>query len=137
MITMEQTGGFEEIVLYCLAGLVLIILGGCVYAFFRAIFTLIYSNGDDKAKSQAFWSIRYMILGLFLTVMLLFASPVLFKFMRLEGAENYKPKAIFTYMGKILTGIGRLGNIIKESQVQNQYNGDMYYDFNSATPSGI
>ncbi|MBF0932314.1 MAG: hypothetical protein HXJ92_02835 [candidate division SR1 bacterium] len=47
--------------------------------------------------------------------------------MHLQGAENYTPRQIFTYMGKILGHLGKLGNFIKDSQVQNQYNGDLYY----------
>jgi hypothetical protein len=43
-----------------------------------------------------------MILGMFFTVMLLFAAPSLLKFTHVPGAENYTAKAIFTYMGKIL-----------------------------------
>lgn len=75
-----------------------------------------------------------MILGLFLTVMLLFMAPALLRFMHLQGAERYTPKAVFTYMGKILSHIGRLGNFIKETQVNNQYNGDLYYNLDNATP---
>lgn len=134
MITLEQTGGFEEIVLYVLGGLLLVICWGCIYAFFKAIFTLIYSNWDDKEKKSAFSSIRYMILGLFLTVMLLFMAPALLRFMHLQGAERYTAKAVFTYMGKILGHIGRLGNFVKETQVNNQYNGELYYNLDSATP---
>ncbi len=71
-----------------------------------------------------------MILGMFFTVMLLFVSPTLLKFMNVQGADKYTPKAIFTYMGKILGHIGKLGNIIKESQTANQYNGTLYYNLN-------
>lgn len=134
MIELHHTGGFEEIVLYILGGLVLVICGGCIYAFLRAIFFFIFSKGDEKQIKAAWDSIRYMILGMFFTVMLIFVSPSLLKFMNLQGADKYTPKAIFTYMGKILTHIGRLGNIIKESQVHNQYNGDMYYDLNNSIP---
>lgn len=134
MIELHHTGGFEEIVLYILGGLVLVICWGCIYAFLRAIFFFIFSKGDEKQIKAAWDSIRYMILGMFFTVMLIFVSPSLLKFMNLQGADKYTPKAIFTYMGKILTHIGRLGNIIKESQVHNQYNGDMYYDLNNSIP---
>lgn len=134
MIDLHHTGGFEEIVLYILGGLVLVICGGCIYAFLRAIFFFIFSKGDEKQIKAAWDSIRYMILGMFFTVMLIFVSPSLLKFMNLQGADKYTPKAIFTYMGKILTHIGRLGNIIKESQVHNQYNGEMYYDLNNSIP---
>ena len=130
MMTMDQIGGFEEMVLYILGGLMLIILWGCVYSFFRAIFFFIFSKGDDKQIKAAWDSIRHMIWGLFLTVMVIFMSPTLLKFMHVQGAEKYEARAIFVYMGKIISGISKLGNVITESQLNNQYNGDMYYDLN-------
>ena len=124
---------FEEIVLYILWAIVLIICWGCIYAFIRAIFLFIFSNGKNE-KIQAAWSsIRYMILGMFFTVMLLFAAPSLLKFTHVPGAENYTAKAIFTYMGKILGHIWGLGNVIKESQEANKMDGMLYYDFNDSS----
>lgn len=124
-------------VLYILGGLVLIILGGCVYSFFRSIFYFIFSKGDDKQIKAAWDSIRHMIWGLFLTVMVIFMSPTLLKFMNVQGAERYEARSIFVYMGKILTGLSKLGNIVTESQLNNQYNGDMYYDLNFDSDSRI
>mgnify|MGYP001692034070 CR=1 FL=1 len=132
-----QQGGFEEIVLYILGAIVLIICWGCIYAFFRAIFLFIFSKGDDKQIKAAWDSIRHMIWGLFLTVMVIFMSPTLLKFMNVQGADKYTPKAIFTYMGKILGHIGKLWNVIKESQTANQYNGTLYYDLNTSTPQNL
>ena len=124
-------------VLYILGGLMLIILGGCVYSFFRSIFFFIFSKGDDKQIKAAWDSIRHMIWGLFLTVMVIFMSPTLLKFMNVQGAERYEARSIFVYMEKILTGLSKLGNIVTESQLNNQYNGDMYYDLNFDSNSRI
>lgn len=132
-----QQGGFEEIVLYILGAIVLIICWGCIYAFFRAIFLFIFSKGDDKEIKAAWSSIRYMILGLFFTVMVLFVSPTLLKFMHFQGAEKYTPTAIFTYMGKIISHITGLGNIIVESQKMNEFNGNLYYDLDNPSPSRL
>lgn len=132
-----QQGGFEEIVLYVLGAIVLIICWGCIYAFFRAIFLFIFSKGDDKEIKAAWSSIRYMILGLFFTVMILFISPTLLKFMHLQGAEKYTPTAIFTYMGKIISRITGLWNVIVESQKMNEYNGNLYYDLNNPDPLAL
>ena len=137
MMTVDQIWGFEEMVLYILGGLMLIILGGCVYSFFRSIFYFIFSKGDDKQIKAAWDSIRHMIWGLFLTVMVIFMSPTLLKFMNVQGAERYEARSIFVYMGKILTGLSKLGNIVTESQLNNQYNGDMYYDLNFDSDSRI
>ena len=101
-----------------------------MYSFFRAIFFFIFSKGDDTQIKAAWDSIRHMIWGLFLTVMVIFMSPTLLKFMHVQGAEKYEARAIFVYMGKIISGISKLGNVITESQLNNQYNGDMYYDLN-------
>lgn len=136
-MTVDQIWGFEEMILYILGGLMLIILGGCVYSFFRAIFFFIFSKGDDKQIKAAWDSIRHMIWGLFLTVMVIFMSPTLLKFMNVQGAERYEARSIFVYMGKILTGISKLGNVVTESQLNNQYNGDMYYDLNFDSDSRI
>jgi len=124
-------------ILYILGGLMLIILGGCVYSFFRSIFYFIFSKGDDKQIKAAWDSIRHMIWGLFLTVMVIFMSPTLLKFMNVQGAERYEARSIFVYMGKILTGLSKFGNIVTESQLNNQYNGDMYYDLNFDSDSRI
>ena len=137
MMTVDQIWGFEEMILYILGGLMLIILGGCVYSFFRSIFYFIFSKGDDKQIKAAWDSIRHMIWGLFLTVMVIFMSPTLLKFMNVQGAERYEARSIFVYMGKILTGISKLGNVVTESQLNNQYNGDMYYDLNFDSDSRI
>lgn len=69
--------------------------------------------------------------------MILFISPTLLKFMHLQGAEKYTPTAIFTYMGKIISRITGLGNIIIESQKMNEYNGNLYYDLDNPTNSAL
>lgn len=132
-----QIGGFEELVLYLLGGMVLVIFAGCIYSFFRAIFFFIFSKGDDKQIKAAWDSIRYMILGLFFTVMLIFMSPTLLKFMNVQWAERYEARSIFTYMGKILSWIAKLWNVITESQLNNQYNGDLYYNLGIDDSNGI
>ena len=57
--------------------------------------------------------------------------------MNVQGAERYEARSIFVYMEKILTGLSKLGNIVTESQLNNQYNGDMYYDLNFDSNSRI
>lgn len=119
---------FEEIVLYILAAVVLLICLGCIYAFFRAIILFVFSNGKAD-KIQAAWSsIRYMILWMFFTILFLFAAPTLLKFMNVRGADQYTAKNVFTYMWKILTKVTGLWNIMVESQEANKMNGQLYYD---------
>ena len=78
-----------------------------------------------------------MLLGLFFTVMLIFWFPPVLRFMHVRWAERYTAKEIFTYMWKIISHIGSLWNIIKESQKSNQYNGTLYYDFDSDESDSI
>ena len=66
---------FEEIVLYILAWIILVICIGCIYAFIRAIILFVFSNWKND-KIQAAWSsIRYMILGMFFTIMFVYIFP--------------------------------------------------------------
>ena len=125
LVTMK--GWFEDIVLYVLWAIVLIIFWGCIYAFFRAVFLFIFSDGKTEKKQAAWSSIRYMLIGLFLSIMFLFAAPTALRFMHVKGAENYTAKAVFTYAGKIVSYIFGLGNVIKESQEANKTNGSLYY----------
>lgn len=130
-----DSDSFSDIILYILAIILIIIWLGCVYAFFRAIFLFIFSKGDEKQIKSAWSSIRYMIIGLFLTIMLLFVGPTILRYTGLQGAENYKVANIFTTVGKIFRQIGSLGNIIKESQLDNQYRGLPFQDTDVALPS--
>ncbi|GHV22047.1 hypothetical protein FACS1894176_05700 [Bacteroidia bacterium] len=86
----------EDIILFAFAVAVLIVFAGCIYAFFRAIFLFIFSKGED-AKVKAAWnSIRYMVIGLFLTIMLLFAGPQLLRMFKVQNYEVYTAKNVFT-----------------------------------------
>jgi len=86
---------FEYIVLTVFAVLVLAVLIGCIYAFVRAIVMFIFSHGDPEKIKKAWSSIRFMILGIFLTISLLFVFPLVFKLMKVPNAEEYSAKNIF------------------------------------------
>ena len=120
---------FEEIVLYVLAAVILVICCWCIYAFLRDIFFFVFSNWKAD-KIQAAWSsIRYMILWMFFTIMFLFAAPTFLRFVNVRGAEYYTAKNVFSYMGKIIGHISSLWNILKASQDSNQSKWLPYYDF--------
>lgn len=84
-----------DIILFVLAIMILLVFGGCIYAFFRAVFNFIGSEGKDDKVKTAWNSVRYMVIGLFLTIMLLFAVPPLLKMFKLPDADAYSTKAIF------------------------------------------
>jgi hypothetical protein len=85
----------EDIILFILAIAVLLVFAGCIYAFFRAIFLFIFSKGEDAQVKSAWNSIRYMIIGLFLTIMLIFMGPQLLKLFKLPNSEVYTAKNVF------------------------------------------
>lgn len=78
-----------------LAVLVLIIFGGSIYAFFYAIFLFIFSAWDAEKIQKAWNSIRYMILGVIFTIMLLFVFPVILTRVWLSSADKFKAQSIF------------------------------------------
>lgn len=74
-----------------------------------------------------------MIIGIILTVILLFIFPSVFRLMSIPGYEKYTPKNIFNRAGEIINIGFQLGNFIEESQKENQFRGNLYYD---TTPDG-
>ncbi len=93
------TANPADVILFVFAVVVLIVLIGCIWAFFYAIFLFIFSKWDDAKVKSAWNSIRYMIIGLFLTVMLLFLGPTILKTFKMgDTSEEYSAKYIF---GKI------------------------------------
>ena len=104
-----------DIILFVLAIMVLLVFLGCIYAFFSAVFYFIGSEGKEEKVKTAWNSIRYMVIGLFLTIMLLFAVPPLLKMFKLPDADSYSTRAIFTKMGDIIKGFSEiLGIIVRE-----------------------
>ncbi|MDR0650890.1 MAG: hypothetical protein LBG59_05890 [Candidatus Peribacteria bacterium] len=120
--TMFQSS--EDIILFILALAVLIVFLGCIYAFFRAIFLFIFSKGEDAKVKAARNSIRYMIIGLFLTIMLLFLGPQLLKLFRLQNHEVYTARNVFVKMGNIITGVGQILGIVIRDYPTNSGFGD-------------
>ena len=67
-------------------------------------------------------------MGLFLSIILLFVFPIVFKLMNIENYEDYNAKNIFNKAWDILSYVFNIKDIIKESQKQNMYRGQYYYD---------
>ena len=118
----------SDIILFILAAMVILIAAWCIFSFVRAIFFFIFSQGKDEKIKKAWNSIRYMIIGIFLTVILLFLFPLIFKWIWLEGYERYTAKSIFNKAWDIIKGAFKLKDVIKESQEQNKYNWQLYYE---------
>lgn len=121
----------SDIILFVLAAMVILIAAWCIFSFVRAIFFFIFSQGKDEKIKKAWNSIRYMIIWIFLTVILLFLFPLIFKWVWLENYERYSAKNIFNKAGQILNWAFQLKDVIKESQEQSKYNNQLYYDFDN------
>lgn len=94
-----------DVVLFAMACTVLVVFAGCIYAFFYAIYLFIFSKWDDKKKKQAFDSIRYMVIGLFLTIMLLFIWPQALRLFKIQDYQQYTAKNVFTKIWVVITGL--------------------------------
>ena len=92
-----------DIILLVFALIVLVVLIWCVWAFFYAVFLFIFSKWDDWKIKSAWNSIRYMVLWLFMTVMLLFLGPALLKLFRMQNSDEYSVKYIFVKIGNIMS----------------------------------
>lgn len=99
----------DELIQIVLAVLVLIIFWGSIYAFFYAIFLFIFSAWDAEKIQKAWNSIRYMILGIIFTIMLLFVFPVILSRVWLSSAEKFKAQNIFNTAIQIVEYIFTFG----------------------------
>jgi len=97
------TANPADVILLIFALIVLAALVWCIRTFFYAIFLFIFSRGDDSKVKLAWNAIRYMIIWLFITVMLLFIAPTLLKIFRIPNPENYSAKYIFIKVGNIVS----------------------------------
>jgi hypothetical protein len=71
-----------------------------------------------------------MIIGVVLTIVLLFLVPVVLRLMKVPKYDIYTPANIFGRAGELVNGLFNLGNVIKQSQENNEYRGNLYYDTN-------
>lgn len=100
----------SSFVLTVFAILIIIIFGGSIFAFFSAVYLFIFSAGEAEKIKKAWNSIRYMILGVILTVIFLFIFPIIFKKIQLPGYELYSANNIFrqaSYLIKSVFGFSK------------------------------
>lgn len=103
--------GIEDVILTILAILVIVILLGTIYSIVWAIIQFIFSNGDAGKIKKAWDSIRYTIIGIIITVFLLFFLPMIFQRVSPTWGINYSAKAIITKamdLGRKILSIGWL-----------------------------
>jgi NADH:ubiquinone oxidoreductase subunit 6 (subunit J) len=126
MNAIYTNASFQNIILTVLALVVIIVLLGSVYTFIRAIILFIFAHSKEENKKKAWNSIRFMIIGIILTIFLLLMVPIVLKWMRVPEYDTYKTNNIFNRVGELVRGAFNLGDIIKESQEQSEYRGQPY-----------
>jgi hypothetical protein len=76
-----------------------------------------------------------MIIGVILTVFLLFLVPLVLKWMKVPEYDVYTPTNVFSRAGELVNSLFNLGNVIKQSQENSQYNGQIYDTINPSSAS--
>lgn len=87
------------------------ILIGSIYALFASIFFFIFSGGDEERKKKWFNSLRYMIIGLIITILLLFLVPYLFVMLGLPWAELFNASNVLLRVRQILNYLLNFGGL--------------------------
>lgn len=123
----------EDIILTAFAIIVIIVFVWCLYTFVRAIFFFIFSQSKEENKKKWWNSLRFMIIGLILTFFLLFLIPTILRFMNIPDYKNYSIVKVFRKSSELMWKFFSLGSIIRDSQEQNQYRWQFYYDTNTQT----
>jgi hypothetical protein len=77
-----------------------------------------------------------MIIGVVLTIVLLLLVPVVLRRMKVPKYDVYTPKNIFSRAGELINGLFNLGNVIKQSQTNSEYRGELY-DSSVNSPSNL
>lgn len=124
---------FELFVLTWLAIIVLIICMWCIYAFVKAIFLFIFSHWDAAKIKQAYSSIRYMIIWVILTVGLLFVFPPLLQAIKLEWAESYTAKNVFSRIWELFNYVIGMWDFFSQSQEYMKTNSNLYINIEKPT----
>lgn len=128
MFVSAWTSTIQELILIILAVVVIAISIWSLYAFIRSILLFIFSQWQEEKIKKAWNSIRFMIMWIFLTVVLLFIFPLIFKWVGLEDYESYSAKNIFNKAWELLEKTLHIKDIVQQSQENNQYRDQLYYD---------
>lgn len=118
----------QNVILTVLALVVLLMIVWCVYTFIRAIILFLFAHGKEENKKKWRNSIRFMIIGIVLSILLLVLVPVVLKWMKVPEYDTYKAKNIFVRAGELTSWLFNLGNIIQQSQQNSEYRGEFYQD---------
>jgi energy-coupling factor transporter transmembrane protein EcfT len=129
--TISSYNTLEDVILTIFAIVVVIVLIWCLYSFFSAIFFLVFSWGKDDQKKKWWNSLRFMIIGLLIFATMLIGFPYILKSMNVELTQEYSVKKVFVRAWDMFKQVFKIGTIIKDSQKENEYRGNLFYDLNN------
>ncbi len=84
-----------NLLLNIIAILVIIIFGGSLYSFLYGIFLLIFSKGSEENLKKAFNSFRFALLGILLTLFLLFIFPFVLQKLGIPQSDQFTADKVF------------------------------------------
>ncbi len=126
MNAIYDNADFQNVILTVLALVVILVIVWCIYTFIRAIIMFVFSHSKEENKKKWRNSIRFMIIGVILTIVLLFLVPLVLRLMKVPKYDIYTPVNVFGRAGELVNWVFNLGNVIKQSQQNSQYNGQIY-----------
>lgn len=126
MNAIYDNANFQNAILTVLALVVILVIVWCIYTFIRAIIMFIFSHSKEENKKKWRNSIRFMIIGVILTIFLLFLVPLVLRLMKVPQYNVYTPVNVFGRAGELVNSLFSLGNVIKQSQENSQFRGEMY-----------
>ena len=95
----------QNLILNILAILFIIIFWWAIYAFFSSVFLFIFSKGDPKKIEKALNSLKYMILWIILSLIILFLFPIVAQKIKIPGYQIYTAKNIFNRASSLIKDI--------------------------------
>ncbi len=124
----------EDVLLIIFAIIVIIILFWCLYSFIRAIFFFIFSGWKDEQKKKWRNAIRFMVVGIIISLVLLIWFPYVIRAINPDVSEDYTTKKVFSTAGNLFKKAFELWDIIKDAQKENEFRGNPYYEINNSGP---
>ncbi len=100
----------ENLLITILALIVIVIFFGAIYAFVRSIWIFIFSHWEVEEKKKAWNWIRFMIIWVMLTIVLIFFFKYILKFLGVVNYEDYSAENIFARVSQILQQIFDAGH---------------------------
>ena len=78
-----------------------------------------------------------MIIGVILSILLLILVPVVLKRMKIPKYNEYTAPKVFSRAGELVNRVFNLGNVIKQSQKNSEYKGQLYQNIDSSSDSQL